>query len=100
MNFKEFIIKEENESSNLDIASMYFSGEDSIRSLAGKTGKSVAEIYRIVHSYGKPNRVNKKHDVVNSLFSSGMGLGSISNFTGYSKRHVSNIIKNNGTISN
>lgn len=99
MNFKEFIIKEESQISNLDIASMYFGGGDSIRSLAGKTGKSVAEIYRIVHSYGKPNRVNKKHDVVKSLHSSGMGFGTISDFTGYSKRHVSNIIKND-TISN
>jgi hypothetical protein len=98
MNFREFILNEENYASNLDIASMYFNGGDSIRSLSVKTGKSIAEIYRIVHNFGKPNRISKKHDIVKSLHSSGMGKSSISDFTGYTKRHVSNILKNDTNI--
>jgi hypothetical protein len=97
MNFKEFILNEDN-ISNLDIASMYFNGKESIRNLSAITGKSIAEIYRIVHNFGKPNRINKKHDIVQSLHSSGMSNSSISDFTGYTKRHVSNILKN-GTIT-
>lgn len=96
MNFKEFILNED--ISNLDIADMYFNGGDSVRSLSAKTGKSVAEIYRIVHNFGRPNRINKKHDVVKALHSSGMGKSSISDFTGYTKRHVTNIINNDTNI--
>lgn len=96
MNFKEFILIED--TSNLDIASMYFNGNESIRSLSSKTGKSIADIYRIVHNFGKPNRVNKKHDIVNSLHSAGMSKSSISDFTGYTKRHITNIIKNDNNI--
>lgn len=93
MNFKEFILKENQELSNLDIASMYFNKKGSVRSLAAETGKSVAEIYRIIHAYGKPNRVNKRHDTVMNLAASGMDPAAISAFTGYSPRHISNIIK-------
>lgn len=98
MNFRQFILNEENYASNLDIASMYFNGNESIRSLSQKTGKSIAEIYRIVHNFGRPNRINKKHDIVRTLHSSGLGKSSISDFTGYTKRHISNIIKNDTNI--
>jgi hypothetical protein len=93
MNFKEFILKEDQQLSDLDIASMYFNGDGSVRSLASKTNKSVADIYRIIHSYGKPNRINKRHDTVLNLASSGMHKGEIAKFTGYSPRHIANIIK-------
>lgn len=94
MNFKEFLINEEINPSNLDIASMYFRGGESIRSLSLKTGKSIGDIYRIIHSFGKPNRMKKQHEFVKSLASSGMSSNLVSNFTGYSKRHVQNILKN------
>lgn len=97
MNFKEWLIKENTEDksnlSNLEIASMYFNKNETIRSLAKNTNKSVSEIYKIVHSYGKPNRVNKRYDTVVNLSSSGMNPKSIADFTGYSPRHVYNIIK-------
>lgn len=100
MNFKEFIIKEEGDFNNLEIASMYYNGNGSVRALASKTGRSVAEIYRIIHSYGKPNRMKNQHGTVLNLASSGMHPRTISQFTGYTPRHVNNIIKNNSNDSN
>jgi transposase-like protein len=94
MNFREFILNEEENLSNLDVAGMYFNGENTVRSLSKKIGKSIPEIYRIVHSFGRPNRRKIQHDVVRSLADSGMGFNKISEFTGYSKRHIINIIKN------
>lgn len=95
MNFKNFLLKEESELSDLEIANSYFQGNENIRSLSEKTGKSIGEIYRIIHVYGKPNRRKKSYDLVHHLHSSGMDKKHISDFTGYSKRHISNIIKNN-----
>lgn len=71
---------------------MYFQGGESIRSLSKKTGKSIGNIYRIVHSYGRPNRTRNSHDLVRHLDSSGMNKKSISDFTGYTRRHISNIL--------
>lgn len=92
MNFKEFIINEEN-LSNLDIAGRYFNGGETVRNLSKKTNKSIGEIYRIIHSFGRPNRIKNKQDVVRSLADSDMSYDRISKFTGYSKRHIRNILK-------
>ncbi len=95
MNFREFVFLEENQNnlSNFDVANMYFNGRETIRSLSKNISKSIPEIYRIIHSFGKPNRRVIKHDVVKSLSDSGMHPNKISNLTGYSKRHILNIIK-------
>lgn len=95
MNFKKFIFLLENESnlSNADIADMYFKGENTVRDLSKITKKSIPEIYKIVYSFGKPNRRNMRHDVVKSLVDSGLSPARTAELTGYSKRHVLNIIK-------
>jgi len=90
MNFKEFLL----ETSNLEIVGEYLNKQCSVRELCKKTGKSIGEIYRIIHSYGKPNRNKIKHHLVNSLHTSGIDPRQISNISGYSKRQVLNIIKN------
>jgi hypothetical protein len=94
MNFKQFLEENEANLSNLDIAGLYFDGKDSVRHLSNETKKSIPEIYRIIHSFGKPNRRKMQHDTVRSLADSGMKPEKVSEFTGYSKRHVLNILKN------
>lgn len=92
MNFKKFIENDQNLSDS-DIANMYFNGNENIRSFSKKINRSIPKIYRIVHSFGKPNRRNVRHDVVKSFADSGMSISKISELTGYSKRHVINILR-------
>ena len=93
MNFKEFLLNEE-QFSNLEIAQMYFSNSEPIRSLSAKTNKSIPEIYRIVRNYGKPDRMNlERHNLARHLLSSGMNSNSIADFTNYSPRHILNLRK-------
>ena len=62
MNFKEFLILEDYDYSNQEIANMYFDNYSSmkVREIAEKAGCSVGELYRIVHAFGKPNRTGTK----------------------------------------
>ena len=90
MNFKEFLL----ETSNLEIVGEYLNKQCSVRELCKKTGKSIGEIYRMINSYAKPNRNKSNHHLVRSLHISGIHPKEISNISGYSKRHVLNIIKN------
>jgi hypothetical protein len=93
MNFRQFLLnEEENNFSNLEIAHMYFDGDISVRELGSKTGKSTPEIYRIIRSYGSPNRINmERHNLARHLLSSGMGHHSVARFTNYTPRHILNI---------
>ena len=93
MNFRQFLlIEEENNMSNLEIARMYFDGNISVRDLGAKTGKSTPEVYRIIRSYGSPNRINtERHNLARHLLSSGMDRHYIAKFTNYTPRHILNI---------
>lgn len=94
MNFKEFIIFSESEVNNFDIANMYFNEKDSLRSLSRKTGKSLGELYKVIHFFGKPNRrdVNKRNMAIN-LLSSGINEKDVAKISGYSVRHIRNLRK-------
>jgi hypothetical protein len=87
MNFKEFI-------NNNDIIDGYFNKKEPVRKLSKATGKSVGSIYRTIYNYGTPNRVKNNHHFVKSLNDLGLKNKNISKLTGYSTRHVRNIIKN------
>ena len=95
MNFKEFFDKDDSnrEYSDLEVANLYFYNRKSgVREIAKNTDRSIGEMYRILRRYGQPNRRSKNHEMVISLFDSGLPLSSVANLAGYTSRHVRNIL--------
>ena len=97
--FKDFIDFYENnvpkQYDDLEVANLYFRHYDmSVRKLGKITGKSIGEVYRIVKNYGYPNRTRPgaRTNVIN-LADSGLSHKHISNITGYTPRHIRNILK-------
>lgn len=73
-----------------------YSSNVEIKKIHELTGASVGEIYRTLERYGiKPRRRNKKdlHDLIVNYARSGTPLKRIAELTGYSEKHVKNIIK-------
>ena len=101
LSFKKFLRREEqrlDEStacSDIEVANMYFGQYPGVkvREIARQTGRSVAEVYRIIHRHGKPNRMRDNHDNVLALASSGMNARRIAELTGYTPRNVSYILR-------
>lgn len=97
LDFKEFVthsLLSGYDYCDINVANMYFAHPDmKITEIAEKTGKSVAELYQIIHRYGKPNRQRKNHHSVHMLSDSGLPTGRIAELTGYTERHVRNILK-------
>lgn len=96
MKFKNWLITEENQEigdNNFNIANMYFTQNLSIKDISAKTGKSVGSIYRTIKSFGRPNRTKKNHHTVRSLADSGFGYNAIANFSGYTLRHIRNLLR-------
>ena len=80
---------------NLEVANLYFRNYNiSVRELSRMTGKSIGEVYRIIKHYGSPNRTrpDARNNVIN-LADSGLSHKHISNMTGYTPRHIRNILK-------
>lgn len=101
MTFKEFyyygeVPEQPRQYSDMEIANLYFQGGVTVREIARQTEKSVGEVYRVIRNFGEPNRRSPRHDTVLSLADSGMGVRSISDMTGYTTRHVRNILKKQG----
>jgi len=93
LNFREFV-ENPYQYSDLEIANMYFSNTNiRIREIAQKTGKSITELYQIIHKYGQPNRVRTNHDNVAMLADSGLPVNRIAELTGYTPRHIRNLLK-------
>ena len=93
LNFREFV-EQPYQYSDLEIANMYFSSPGvKIREIAQRTNKSITELYQIIHKYGKPNRVNTNRDHVSMLADSGLPVKRIAELTGYSTRHIRNLLK-------
>lgn len=64
-----------------------------ISEIAQQTGKSQAEIYRILHAHDVlPNRLKTNHDKVVQLKSIGWNIAEIAQFTGYTPRNVRYIL--------
>lgn len=88
MEFRDFL----NENiSETDILGMYHNKEK-MRDISVRTGKSIAEIYRIIHRHGRPNRVGSNHHNVHYFADSGMPINKIAEFTKYSPRNVRYIL--------
>jgi|688.fasta_scaffold325292_2 hypothetical protein len=87
MNFKEFF---ESSLNNFEIIDSYFNKKEPVRNLCKSTGKSIGKIYRIIHSFGCPNR-NKNHYFIKNLIDNGLENKNIARLTGYSERQIRNI---------
>jgi len=98
LNFKEWITNLDNPISDTEIASLYYHNTNmKVRDLAIRTGKSIGEVYRIIHRQGSPNRKMNNHENVFSFASSGMSVNKIAEFTGYTPRNIRYILgKANG----
>jgi len=90
---KKSQITEENQENNFNIADMYFTKNLSIKDISKKTGRSVGSIYRSIKNFGNPNRTKKNHHTVRSLADSGFNYKSIANFSGYTLRHIRNLLR-------
>lgn len=95
--FKEFFSQEPvpYHFSDLEVANMYFHNSSlSVREISRQTTRSIGEVYRILKQYGNPNRLKDSHrNSVISLSDSGMPIKTIADMTGYTPRHVRNILK-------
>jgi hypothetical protein len=89
--FRQFI-SDHDEDSN--IISLYLNNSEiPISEIANRFKKSVAEIYRILHSHQIPlNRSKIHHHKVHSLNNMGWNVLDISKFTGYTPRNIRYII--------
>ncbi len=76
------------------IISLYTNSPDrKIKEIAQMTGKSVGEIYRILHSYDvSPNRLKTNHQNVINFANFGYNIPQIAQFTGYTERNVRYIL--------
>lgn len=90
MNFRQFF----ESFNNFDIIDGYFNKREPVREISKITGKSIGNIYRTIYNYGTPNRTRNNHQFVKSLNNLGLKNKNISKLTGYTTRHVRNIIKN------
>lgn len=97
MFFKEWLVHKENINENtnskMEIINMYFHQNKSIKEIANQTGSSIGSIYRTIKETGSPNRTKKNHHSVHALSDSGFNFKTISDLSGYSLRHIRNILK-------
>ncbi|MHA2043381.1 MAG: hypothetical protein ACW99G_01230 [Candidatus Thorarchaeota archaeon] len=96
MNFREFYERGEPESYRFvdyEIVNMYASNSMAVREIATRTNRSIGEVYRILRrNQIEPNRRKTNHHNVISLADSGLPNQVIADFTGYTSRHVRNIL--------
>lgn len=94
LNFMEWITDFDNPAiTDTEVLNMYYHNSNmKVRDLAFKTGKSIGEVYRIIHANGSPNRKVLNHENVLAFASSGMSINRIAEFTGYTPRNVRYIL--------
>ena len=81
---------------DLEVANLYYSNYPGmkVKEIAVMTGRSVGEMYRILHRHGQPNRRKQNYSNVLSLHDAGLGINRIAELTGYTPRNVRYILKN------
>jgi hypothetical protein len=95
MHFREFFMTDgEPHFSDLDVVNIYYhQPTTTIRELSSQTGKSIGEIYRILRRFGEPNRLRNNSQNVIALADGHLSYNQIADLTGYTTRHVRNILK-------
>lgn len=92
MNFKFWFNRMEHGYTDEEVISMYHS-EKKISEIKHTTGKSVGELYRILHNNNiHPNRLKTNHQNVLDFASSGLSITQIAELTGYTPRNVRYIL--------
>lgn len=94
--FREFVVNtNDNVFSDADIYAMYSDPYSSkkLREISEFTGRSVGDIYRIIHHYGVPNRLGSKNHLVFNYFDNGMKIKNIAELTGYTERGIREILR-------
>jgi hypothetical protein len=96
LNFREFLLHKpiRPQMSDWEVVNLYFGSPNTkISEISKKSGKSVAEIYRILYNSGsRPNRQITNHHNVLLFADSGLPTGDISKLTGYTERHVRRLL--------
>ena len=95
LNFREFILNENYQFHDVEIANMYMHQPSlKVKEISEKTGKSVAEIYRVLQRGGmSANRMPINHESVFSLYDAGFNTRHIAELTGYTPRNIRYILK-------
>lgn len=96
LNFREFFVATPL-SDEMEVVNLYRLQPDiPIKNLAAQSGRSVAEIYRILARYHvKPNRLKHNHQQVVSFGKSGLSVKQIAGLTGYTPRNIRYILNKN-----
>lgn len=90
--FKEFFYHNTNGYTNNEVVAIYNS-DKKIKEISQLTGKSIGEIYRILHDYNiKPNRLKTNHHNVLDFANAGYEIPQIAEFTGYTPRNIRYIL--------
>ena len=94
MNFREFIAHvPDTKISDFEVANYYLHHRNiPVREIASASGRSIGELYRILHKFGHPNRSQSNKHTVIALADSNLSSNQIANLTGYTSRHVRNIL--------
>ena len=86
LQFKEFV------DTGWEIVNLYLQGHK-LDEIAQRIGKSPAWVYKVLKMNEiRPNRLNQNHDNVHSLNAEGHNKNDIAKLTGYSRRHIDNIL--------
>lgn len=96
LSFKEWLsdIEEPKPVSEFEVVNMYYNNHGlKVKEIALKSNRSVAEVYRILHKHGTPNRQITNHDYVKSFAQAGLPVSKIAEFTGYTPRNIRYILK-------
>ena len=95
LNFKEwFSHLDTTPLSDSDIVNLYFHDPNmKVKEISLKSGKSIGEVYRILHKYGSPNRQITNHETVISYDQAGFPIKKIAEFSGYTPRNIRYILK-------
>ena len=92
--FKEFFKHCEQGYTDDEVIAIYLHNSNrKITEISSITGKSIGEIYRILHNNGVvPNRLKTNHNNVIEFAQSGLSVSQIAELTGYSIRNVRYIL--------
>lgn len=91
--FLDFFQQYENDYSKQRVIELYLHSQKKVGEIAKDTGKSIGEVYRILHQHEiKPNRLRMNYKNVVDFAEAGLGTSQIAELTGYTTRNVRYIL--------
>jgi AraC-like DNA-binding protein len=93
LDFKAFMASEKPNFSEWDVVGLYFQDLKKVKEISLKTGKSIAEVYRIIRRHGaEPNRLITNHENVRLFANANLPVKNIAELTGYTPRNIRYIL--------